>query len=182
MASIERSFFKLVSSAVASVALTSAVGCAVDAGEEDGDAVSSEDAILAGTAITPGTFKLYGQPHASPNATCDVHTSLTLSTQGGARAKLSEALDGTCELYVAPQAREYRLRLDGSSCGSKIYKGKTRVGGKTREITITDHRTRFCRDLVPAKTIVDETDVTTGTSGTKYSFDGQSHGVLMPTW
>ncbi len=171
MALSKLSFVKLLSFAAVGVALTTAAaGCAADT-SEDG-AVSAEDAILASKAITPGTFKLYGQPNASPNPMCDVHTSLTLSNQGGARAKLSEALAGVCEIYVSPQTREYHLRLDGTSCGSKIYKGKKKVDGKTREITITDHRPRVCRDLVPAKIIGEETDAT-GAVRTKYSFDGQ---------
>ena len=176
MAFIKLSLIKLLSFATFGVALTTAAaGCAADTSEADDDAASSEDAMLASKAskaVTPGTFKLYGQPNASPNPMCDVHTSLTLSHQGGARAKLSEALSGVCEIYVFPQTREYRLHLDGTSCGSKIYKGKTKVDGKTRAITITDHRPRICRDLVPAKIIVEETDAT-GAVQTKYSLDGQ---------
>src|SRR5690606_15065267 len=67
--------------------------------------------------------------------------------------------------------RFYRLRLDGTSCGSKIYKGQKRIAGKRRSITVTDHRTRMCRDLVPAQIIVEETD-DSGDTHTKYSFDG----------
>ncbi|MBX3219361.1 MAG: hypothetical protein KF795_02510 [Labilithrix sp.] len=157
---------------VAGAALTMvATGCGADAGDDDEDTVSSEDAILA-SSLTGGAFKLYAQPNAAPNPSCDVHTSLTLTSKGGARADLREAVDGFCEIYVAPSERAYRLRLAGTSCGSKIYKGKKRIGGKTREITITDHRTRLCRDLVPAKIIVDETDAT-GAVHTKYSFDGK---------
>ena len=139
----------------AALLTTVAVGCAATAEPaEDGDEVSSEDALHA-SAIEPGSFKLYGEPRANPNPSCDVHTALTLSSQGGARAELREALDGSCEIYVAPQPRAYRLRLDGTSCGSKIYKGKKRVAGALREITIKDHRSRLCRDIVPAKIIVE---------------------------
>ncbi|MBX3262510.1 MAG: hypothetical protein KF782_22710 [Labilithrix sp.] len=168
---IKLTLFHVVSNLAACAALTAvAAGCGADAGADDEDTVSSEDAILA-SSIVGGTFKLYGEPNAAPNPHCDVHTALTLSGDGGARAALREALDGLCEIYVAPQEREYRLRLAGTSCGSKIYKGKKRIAGKVREITITDHRTRVCRDLVPAKIIVAETDGA-GALQTKYSFDG----------
>lgn len=143
-------------------------GCAVDsvADADDDDAVSAEEAIKAG--IAAGTFKLYGVPRAQPNPSCDVHTAIELSSyRSGSRIDLKQVVSGACEIYVEPQERFYRLRLDGTSCGSRIYKGKKKINGKTRDITVTDHRTRVCRDLVPAKIIVAETD-----QPTKYSFDG----------
>ncbi len=179
---IKLSLAHVVSRLAACAALTAvAVGCGADAGVDDEDTVSSEDAILA-SSLVGGTFKLYAEPNATPNPSCDVHTSLTLSGDGGARAALREALDGLCEIHVAPQERQYRLRLAGTSCGSKIYKGKKRVFGKVREITITDHRTRVCRDLVPAKIIVAEAD-SAGALQTKYSFDGQPPATpATSTW
>ena len=142
-------------------------GCAVDSSvDADEDAVSADEAIKAG--ITAGTFKLYGQPRVQPNAMCDVHTAIELSSyRSGSRIDLREAVGGVCEIYVEPQERFYRLRFDGTACGSRIYKGQKKINGKTRSITVTDHRTRVCRDLVPAKIIVEETD-----QPTKYSFDG----------
>lgn len=35
--------------------------------------------------------------------------------------------------------------------GSRVYEGHKRIGDKTRSITVTDHRPRLCRDVVPAK-------------------------------
>jgi hypothetical protein len=155
-------FFSLL--ALASVFVA---GCAVDSATEvDDDAVSAEEAIKAG--ITAGTFKLYDEPRHEPNASCDVHTAIDLSSyRSGSRIDLRETVGGLCEIYVDPQERFYRLRFDGTACGSRIYKGKKKINGKTRDITVTDHRTRICRDLVPAKIIVEETD-----QPTKYSFDG----------
>jgi hypothetical protein len=142
-------------------------GCAVDsAPDADDDAISTDEAIKAG--ITAGTFKLYDEARHVPNASCDVHTAIELSSyRSGSRIDLEEVVGGLCELYVAPQERFYRLRFDGTACGSRIYKGQKKINGKTRSITVTDHRTRICRDLVPAKIIVEETD-----QPTKYSFDG----------
>ena len=140
-------------------------GCAVDAApEEEADEVSAEEALTV--RVQAGGFKLYAQPRATPNPMCDVHTALELHNRGGAKAKLEEVVGGVCEIYVAPQPREYRLRFAGTSCGSKIYKGRKKVAGEWRDLTITDHRTRTCRDLVPAKIIVKEEAVT------KYSYDG----------
>jgi hypothetical protein len=155
---------------LSSFSLVSLAGCAADAtvADEDEDFVSSEDALRA-ASIEPGTFKLYDAPRAEPGH-CDIHTVLELKNQGGARAALHEKVGGPCRLAVFPDLREYRLRFDGTSCGSKIYKGSKRISGKLRQITITDHRTRLCRDLVPAKIIVEETD-RNGVKQTKYSND-----------
>lgn len=165
------SFLKLTTLALSGLSFAALVaGCAADATPEgDDDSVASEDAFRTG--IEPGTWKLYAEPRHQPNPGCDVHTSLTLGNRYGARAELREALDGFCEIYVEPQERSYRLRLAGTSCGSKIYEGKKRIGGKLRTIKIVDHRTRMCRDLVPARIIVEETD-RNGDVQTKYSFDG----------
>lgn len=174
---------KLASLLFASLTVTaSLVGCAADttADLEDEDLVSSEDAVKA-AGIQPGTFKLYATPHHQPNPGCDVHTSLELSNRSGARAALREVVGGFCEIFVDPQPREYRLRFEGTSCGSKIYKGTKRVAGKTRNITVTDHRTRTCRDLQPAKIIVQETD-RNGAPQTKYSFDGAAPTPAVGTW
>jgi hypothetical protein len=151
-------------------------GCAVDtASEGDDDAVSTDEAIKAG--IAPGTFKLYDEPRREPNASCDVHTAIELSSyRSGSRIDLRETVSGLCEIYVEPQERFYRLRFDGTACGSRIYKGQKKINGKTRSITVTDHRTRICRDLVPAKIVVEETD-----RPTKYSFDG-APAASTSTW
>lgn len=164
-----------------------AVGCAVapdDATTGDDDEVSTEDAIKA-ASIAEGTFKLYAEPNVTPSPTCDVHTLLTLTNKGGAKAALRDALGSTpgmpqCKLFVQPNPREYRLRLDGTACGSKIYKGKKKIEGVWRSITITDHRTRTCRDLVRAKIIVEETGAD-GVQHTKYSYDG-GPPQLVATW
>jgi hypothetical protein len=156
------------------VAIASA-GCAVDAaGDEDSDEVSAEEALTV--RVQAGSFKLYGQPRVTPNPMCDVYTSLELHNRGGAKAALEEHVGGVCELYVAPQPREYRLRFAGTSCGSKIYKGRKKVGGEWRNLTITDHRTRTCRDLVPAKIIVQENSVT------RYSHDAPPAPTASTTW
>jgi hypothetical protein len=147
---------------------TVAVGCAAAA--SDDAAASSEAALTA--SITPGEFKLYAAPRTNPTPNCDVHTSLSLSNVAGAgaQAMLDEVVAGTCEIYVERQLRGYELRLDDTSCGSKIYKGSALVNDKVRSITITDHRTRMCRDRVPARIIVEETD-DAGAVQTRYSLD-----------
>lgn len=154
-------FFSLF--ALTALVAACSVGSDVDA--EDDDAISSDEAIKAG--ITPGTWKLYADAHHEPTPGCDVHTAIELSNyRSGSRIDLEEVVGGVCELYVDPDARFYRLRFDSTACGSKIYKGQKKIHGKTRAITVTDHRTRICRDLVPAKIVVEETD-----QPTKYSFD-----------
>jgi hypothetical protein len=158
-----------------------AAGCAADTTEtEDDDLVSTEEAIKA-ASLKPGTFKLYDEPRQEPSPFCDVHTVLELKNAGGARAALHEKVSGMCKLAVFPDLREYRLRLDATACGSKIYKGSKRIDGKPRSITVTDHRSRTCKDLVPAKIIIEETD-RFGAKQTKYSFDGAPPAPATSTW
>jgi len=144
-------------------------GCSADASDDalDEDMISSEDAIRA-QSLVPGTFKLYADPGHQANPSCDLHTALELTNQNGARAKLREVVGGFCEIFADPQPREYRLRYEGTSCGSVTYRGQKKIAGKLRSIKITDHRSRVCRDLVPAKIIVEETGINGGTS-IKYS-------------
>jgi hypothetical protein len=179
---------KIASCLFAAASLTAfAPGCAADANSDEadadaGDEVSSEDALRASSSIEPGSFKLYSTAHANPNPGCDVHTALSLSKERGvSKANLREVVGGFCELYVAPDAREYRLKFEGTSCGSKIFSGKKRINGKTREITITDHRSRICRDLVPAEVIVEETAANGGAKQMKYSLDFVPQPAT-PTW
>jgi len=156
-------------------------GCAADTtADDEEDLVSSEDAIKA-AGLAAGTFKLYAEPRQEPSTFCDVHTVLELKNGGGARAAIQEKVTGMCKLAVFPDLREYRLRLDETSCGSKIYKGSKRINGLRRTITLTDHRKRTCKDLVPAKIIVEETD-RFGATQTKYSFDGAPPAPKTGTW
>ncbi len=132
-------------------------GCAAATdGEEGADdqGVSSEDALITG--ITPGTFKLYGEPgHVASG--CDVYTKLVLSKIGGAKATLSEEVGGMCQLAIMPNLRSFRLHQTGTSCGSKIYEGHRKVTGGVDKIKITDHRSRMCMDMLAAQLVVEET-------------------------
>lgn len=160
---------KLSLAALALVSLPLAAGCAADTSDVADENVEASEDELAGARIEKGTFKLYADADAVPSRHCDVYTKLDVYNYGGAKAKLSEDLapGSLCRLAVFPNEREFRLNQTGTSCGSKIFKGTRRHNGKTLKITITDHRTRVCRDLVPAQIIVEETD-----QPTKYSYDG----------
>lgn len=136
---------------------------------EDAGGVSEAEANAAGVAA--GSFKLYDQPGATPTPFCDVHTTLTL---GAGKANVAEALSGACEIYVAPNPREYALTAAGTSCGSRIWTGKAQRGIELYSITITDNRTRVCDDLIPALIVVEETIETPDTgplTTRKYSYD-----------
>lgn len=150
-----------VSSALLGISL---VGCAVDAqGPEQDDEASSEDALRVG--LTPGKFLLHEEPSHASDPTCDFYVDLELTSNG--RAELANRLTGSCTLValVHPRDRAYSLRQTGTSCGSKIYSGARRVqlgASKTgiARITITDHRTRRCKDIQPAVLEVEETTPT----------------------
>lgn len=162
--------------AAAALAASSAA-CTADTSEpstgDETDDVSVDEANAA--KVTPGNFKLYGEPHARPTAGCDVHTRLTFAAGTYSTARFEEAVSGFCELYVEPNARTYRLRLAGTDCGTRIYAGSVTKKGQKFAVKITDNRTRLCENVVAAAVIVEETvpgfpgAITTA----KYSLDGQ---------
>ena len=125
--------------------LSFGVGCAAPAAEE-----TAEE---AGASLSTGTFKLYEEETGTVDPQCDIHTELTLEsdrTAGGLRASLRDVVAGSCRILLDPDPRDFRLELTGTSCGSKIYKATETVAGVKREIKVTDHRGRLCRDVVPA--------------------------------
>lgn len=139
-----------------SLLLSFATGCAAEATEE---AASSDAALM--NPSNEGEFRLYDEG-TEPNPACDVHTVLELahpSANAPLQATLHEAVTGLCKIAVDPVERVYTLKLDRVDCGSKVYAGISRKTGE-RLATITDHRTRTCRDLVPAQIIVEEIDAT----------------------
>jgi hypothetical protein len=139
-----------------------AIACAAE-GPSPADGPAVDDATAA--RVTPGNFKLYGEPHTVASG-CDVHTKLALTADGGSKAHLEEAVGGMCAIAVRPNPRDYRLRAAGGSCGSKIFTGSQRSGAT---IKITDHRTRMCEDVIPALIVVEET--IDGQTTTRYSGD-----------
>ena len=87
-------------------------------------------------------------------------------------ARLHEALRGYCEIDVAPNERTYRLELAGDDCGSQIFKGTTSKDGLAIDVEIVDHRSRICRDDIPAQLVVEETSPDDEAFGSvKYSDD-----------
>ncbi|MBX3230263.1 MAG: hypothetical protein KIT84_03985 [Labilithrix sp.] len=144
---------KLTALLLGLLAVPVAVGCSAPTSE---DAAAGEEALVAPAPIAAGKFDLYRQPHYAPESGCVRTTKLELKDM---TAHLEEAFSGFCplEIAVVPDAREYRLRREGTSCGSQIYAGEIVEGAEIREIKIVDHRTRLCRDVVPAKIVVTET-------------------------
>jgi hypothetical protein len=128
-----------------------AAGCATNTGDE-ASVADGEDQEAVG-AVTVLEAKLYDDAQATPNASCDRFTNLkiTKSKAGKLSAKLENRLGGTCELYVAPNPRSFKV-TEGESCGSKVYDGTGAQGG----IHIQDHRTRMCEDLRPSIIEVEE--------------------------
>lgn len=125
--------------------------------------------------IKEGTFKMYEEARVSPVEFCDLHTILKLSnTDAGITASLSNSLSGYCEIAVFENLRSYNLTAVDTSCGSVTYEGVLTkpVNSKVAsdKILLTDHRTRTCRDLVPAQIIVEQI-YTEGKVTTLYSHD-----------
>lgn len=165
--------------ALALVCAPFAVACSAEttdsAIEGDGDDVSVDEANAA--RVAPGEFKLYMEPHAQPNPSCDPHTRLVLSDSGGSKAHLEEALDGFCEIAVMPNPRDYKLRAAGQDCGSRIFTGSFRKNGEKHSIKIIDNRTRLCENVVAGAIEVEET--TPRGRVMKYSFDGPPPGQAV---
>jgi hypothetical protein len=162
---------KIATFALAASTLAFGVGCAA-AGTADESSTGSADLTLANPS-DEGVFQLYGTPHPTRDAQCDVFTALDL-THEGARAdlvaKLHEAVSGVCNVAVPDDAREYRLVLESVECGSKTYTGAATGGGALHRITLTDHRARYCRDAVPAQIVAVE-NVPGADARTLYSLD-----------
>lgn len=157
----------------ASLALFAAVATGCAAAAEP--AASSDEALVAeGRAdafVFDGSFKLYDELTAV-DPMCDVHTILDLQAKGGKlTASLRDAVDGVCKILLDETARTYVLKLDRTDCGSMIYKGLGEVDGEQRTIEIVDHRTRICRDVVPASIVVTE-GVPSAEPRTMFSSDG----------
>jgi hypothetical protein len=155
-----------------------AVACSADTTdsiEGDGDDVTSDEANAA--RIAPGEFKLYTQAHATPNPSCDMHTKLVLSAEGGSKAHLEEALAGFCEIAVVPNPRDYKLRAAGQDCGSRIFTGSFRKNGEKHSIKIVDNRTRLCENVVAGAIEVEET--TPRGTVMKYSYDAPPESATV---
>lgn len=143
--------------AVLSLALF-AGGCAAEADEST---ASSNDAVTAASiTLRGGTFKLYDEPSAKPEASCDIHTKLVLSNKKGtqAHATLTDEVSGVCRIFIEPNVREYDLELEMNRCGSRTLVGSAMVKGELHHLSIVDHRERMCDDLQEAVIVVDEVD------------------------
>jgi len=165
-----------VAAAAASLAMACTASTEDASSDADADDVTVDEANAA--KVGPGSFKLYGAPHAEPNPSCDIHTKLDLKADYFSTASLTEAVGGFCEIAVFPNPRTYRLRLASTDCGTRIYSGSLKKQGQPYKIKITDNRTRLCENVVAAALIVEETvpgfpgAITTS----KYSYDGAPIG------
>jgi hypothetical protein len=123
-------------------------------------------ALFSSAALAaPDTFKMYDQPNAEPNESCDIYTQLKLDVNGdGGTAKLENRVSGGCEIYIAPNPRSYELIGEEDGCGSYIYRDAN------GEIEITDNRGRLCEDVIPALIVMDEI-IGDDAVRTKYSKD-----------
>jgi hypothetical protein len=147
-------------SAVSSVSSVSALAQVPSGAEDPAPVVQSIAPILQ--PAFEGVFRMYSEPRHVPNAWCDLGTRLVLDTGKltGKFAVLENFVAGLCKVAVYPDTRYVALQEDASraSCGSKVYVGTLVSAKGLRQVEITDHRRRLCRDLVPARVIVKETD------------------------
>lgn len=145
---------KTTAAILAGISLLSLVaGCSADATD---DAASANADLSAPAPLTAGTFDLYSAPRYTPESSCERYTKIDLKFMA---AHLEDAFVGTCMTFVAvdPVVRDYALEMTGTSCGSKIFTGSVQHGDATWSIKITDHRSRVCRDIIPALIVVEET-------------------------
>lgn len=134
-------------------------------GTAPGDQTSEAKAAVQ-SEILPGTFKMDQEAGKKPSS-CDVHVELKIAGGfTGTTVTLANKVDGNCEIFIKPNERAYVLTEEQPSCGSRRFTGK--IDGKT--IELVDHRTRICKDIVPAKIVVAETQKA-GNVVTLYSRD-----------
>lgn len=140
------------------LSIGSLAGCAADASvDSDNETDAAEEALTAKTRVTPGEFRLYSDAGHVANPSCDLYTTLELKNEPSAKAVFGQGLDGFCEIAISVETRTFSIRLDSESCGSKVYVGTRGRGSKKSSVRITDHRSRVCRDIVPALVIVEAT-------------------------
>jgi hypothetical protein len=131
---------------VLATALTAAACSSSDDASTDPSLADGTDQEQAGaTKLTEA--KLYSDPNASPNPSCDTHTALTVlkARSGKLIIELENRVGGACEIFVAPDKRSYTV-TESESCGSKILKG-TKNGDS---VELQDNRTRMCEDIRPS--------------------------------
>ncbi len=118
--------------------------------------VFSASLAMAGEQISVGQFSMYDDAPHKPTG-CDTGISLTLDEGEltGPVALMSDFVSGLCEIYVIPNQRFAPLDLEATSCGSKIWKGVYENDQGRWQVKVTDHRTRLCRDIVPARVILE---------------------------
>ena len=152
------------------IALT-AVACGTES--QQSNTLASEPTIVT---IDEGAFKLYSNEDVVPEAFCDLHILLTLkNTETGSVAIFENAVSGACEIAVNPNPRTYILNEIKGTCGSRVFEGNLLkpAKGELNSVIITDHRTRFCKDLVPSSIIVDKSG-SVGPSQKLFSLDNRA--------
>jgi hypothetical protein len=132
-----------------------AVACGTES--QQSNTLASEPTIVT---IDEGAFKLYDNEDVVTEAFCDLHLLLTLkNTETGSLAVFENAVSGICEIAVNPNPRTYVLNEVKGTCGSRVFEGKllNPAKGEANSVVITDHRARFCKDLVPSSIVVEKT-------------------------
>ena len=126
--------------------------------------LSAATSAHADLALRVGTFDLYGQPGHVPSPSCDVGHRILLDEGrlSGPFAVVTAFVRGTCEVAVDETPLYFPLTVGNAGCGSTLLTGSSESREGSYSIRVIDHRTRLCRDLPPAKVIVE----LTGPSGT----------------
>lgn len=100
--------------------------------------------------LAPGVFKMVPiNSLGKPNPHCSVYRELVLDEAEMTRsfALMSNRLQGSCQIVIHPDETYHRLQYKSTSCGSHGYEGSRITSQGVEKITVTDHRTRVCRDL-----------------------------------
>jgi hypothetical protein len=136
-----------------------ALEIALDCGDDEVDGCLTGQStvhrcVSDGTTTTPSgirTVKLYDQPQAFAEPSCDRYTEMKL---GKTHVTLTNRLAGTCELAIMPNERKFEVTKSADGCGTTIYKGK--AGERT--IVVQDNTRRTCDDVRPARITVEVTE------------------------
>jgi hypothetical protein len=121
-------------------------GCA----SESADDSSSSEGRVAAASFAGGEFKLYDIANHEPIPGCDLYTYLKLeAAEPGIKATLQTRADGACPVDFADDTRQYALRVEDGSCGSKFYKSVSALPpvDVNQAISISDFRQATCVDV-----------------------------------
>ncbi len=100
-------------------------------------------------------YRVYSEQGHRVNPRCDVFVRVSVDLNQST-ITVSNDLAGSCPIMISPETRVYSLMETTNQCGSTTFLGVRDERRSLGTISIQDHSRRKCRDLVPARVVVEE--------------------------